>query len=274
MNIKLTIAYDGSRYLGWQRLKDSEKTIQGKLEDVLSKLLECAIEISGAGRTDAGVHAKGQVANFQVDETYLEEKICQSAGTWREHFKKELPSGKADEWLCSALQTYMNHYLPEDIVVLQAEVMPERFHSRLSATGKWYRYRIRNQKVSDVFSRKYVHHVTETLDIAAMQKAANILVGTQDFLPYSSLKKTKKSTVRTIRNISISQEDGEIIFDYVADGFLYNMVRIITGTLIEVGLHQRDEETLKDALQNKKRCLAGSLAPAKGLCLMQVFYDK
>lgn len=273
MNIKLTIAYDGSRYLGWQRLRDNEKTIQGKLEDVLSKLLEQPMEISGAGRTDGGVHAKGQIANFHVDERILQEKLNQNSGVWRENTKEEQEQMQSSVKLCNDLQIYMNHYLPEDIVILKVETVAERFHSRLNASRKWYRYRVRNHVISDVFSRKYVHHIPEKLDIEAMRKAAKVLVGTHDFLAFSALKKVKKSTVRTIYEISITEADGEVLFDYVADGFLYHMVRIITGTLIEVGLHKCDAEDVKNILQSRSRQFAGHLAPAKGLCLMQVFYE-
>ena len=200
------------------------------------------------------VHAMGQVANFHVDTDKTPEQIM----------------------------SYMNFYLPEDIAVVSIEEVGERFHSRLNAKGKTYCYRVLNTEVPHVFDRRYVHVVTETLDVGAMQKAASYLVGTHDFKAFTSTKKSKKSTVRTIDSIIIERVESpfpakqeqkeEIRFVYSGNGFLYHMVRIITGTLLEAGMHKRKPEELQDILAAGVRENAGELAPAKGLTLMEVRY--
>lgn len=245
MNYKLTIEYDGTRYEGWQRQQKTEQTIQGKIERVLSRMTGKETEIDGAGRTDAGVHAKGQTATVHLN-------------------------GFADK---DEILTYLNQYLPEDIGVTKVERVPERFHARLWATGKCYSYRIGTDSHKAVFDRKYRYALGEKLDVEAMRRAAADLVGTHDFKSFCGNPKMKKSTVRTITEIRIEESAHEVRLVYRGNGFLQYMVRILTGTLIEVGLHQRSADSMTVLLEQKKREMAGSTAPAPGLCLEEVYYN-
>ena len=246
MNYRLDIQYDGTRYEGWQRQKSTDNTIQGKIEDVLSKMIENPIEIHGAGRTDAGVHAKGQVANVHMETERSCEEIC----------------------------AYLNRYLPEDIEILEVSQVPERFHSRLLARKKIYQYRIATGYHKNVFERKYQYTLHEELDVAAMRKAAKSLTGTHDFKSFCANKKMKKSTVRTIASIGIEEKKQELLLTFTGDGFLYNMVRILTGTLIEVGRREKDFEEMAKILEARNRQEAGFTAPASGLTLLKVEYEK
>ena len=243
MNYRMEIQYDGTRYHGWQRL-DKFETVQGKIEDVLSRLFEHKIEIQGAGRTDAGVHAKGQVANFKVNCEKNEKEILE----------------------------YLNKYLPEDIAVTKISTQDERFHSRLLTKGKVYRYRILNSEIPDVFNRKYVYQISEELNIDEMEKATQFFVGKHNFKAFCSNKHLKKSAVREIYSIDIEKQNNEILITFYGNGFLYNMVRIITGTLIEIGLGKRKAEEIPDIISSQNREMAGETAPARGLCLMKVMY--
>ena len=166
----------------------------------------------------------------------------------------------------------MNRYLPEDIAVVSAEEAPERFHARLNAKGKVYRYSLRLGSVPDVFRRKYSYRVEESLDIPAMERAAAYLVGSHDFRSFCSNKRYKKSTVRTLHSVDIALEGSDMSITYRGDGFLYNMVRILTGTLLEVGLGQRSAEEMPEILAALDRARAGKTAPAQGLCLVEVEY--
>ena len=246
-NIKLVLEYDGSRYDGWQKQGNTDNTIQGKLEAILGKWTGEETEIHGSGRTDAGVHARGQVANFHIDG-----KICRSGKEARE---------------------YLNRYLPEDIRVLAAEEMPERFHSRLNAVRKTYSYTVETAERKSVFDRKYVYGLGETLNMEAMQKAAAELIGEHDFKSFCSNKKMKKSTVRRLDSIEIRKEGSKVVFVYTGNGFLYNMVRILTGTLLEVGLGKRKPEDMKRILEALDREAAGMTAPPEGLFLERVEYE-
>ncbi|MEL7566143.1 MAG: tRNA pseudouridine(38-40) synthase TruA [Dehalobacterium sp.] len=243
-NIKLVIEYDGNRYRGWQRLKDSDQTIQGKLERVISEMIGSPIEIVGSGRTDAGVHARGQVANF--------------------HTKSEMP--------IKEIHQYINHYLPQDIVVKEITEIEERFHSRYHAKWKKYVYRIWNHWIPSPFQRKYSYHLPEKLNIGLMQEAAKKLVGTHDFLGFSSVKKTNKTTIRTIQEISIVKEGNMVEFSFIGDGFLYNMVRIIMGSLVEIGLKEKEISYIDEILKGKTRSIAGMTLPPQGLFLEEVYY--
>ncbi len=253
-NFKMVLQYEGTRYQGWQRQESTENTIQGKLEALLTKMTGQKTEVQGSGRTDAGVHAMGQVANFHGDVAMSAREIME----------------------------YMNMYLPEDIAVIALEEAPERFHSRLNAKGKTYCYRVVNDSVPHVFDRRYVYAIKEQLDMNAMERAAAYLLGTHDFKAFTSNKKSKKSTIRTLDEIriertasmSMGMEKGadEIRFWYSGNGFLYHMVRIITGTLLEVGMHQRKPEEIAEILAGGRREDAGGLVPAKGLTLMEVRY--
>lgn len=244
-NFKIILQYDGTRYQGWQRQVSTENTIQGKLETLLSKMCETAVEIQGAGRTDAGVHAYGQVANFHIDTDKTPKEIMD----------------------------HMNSYLPEDISVIDCEEVPERFHARLRAKGKIYQYCIWNSEKKPVFRRKYVHQVPKTLDIEAMRQAADLLIGTHDYQSFTSAKRGKKSTVRTVDSIDIVRKGEELVFTFQGNGFLYHMVRIMMGTLIETGLGIRKPEEIPMVLEAKDRSKAGHLIPGNGLTLVKVLYE-
>lgn len=244
-NYRITIQYDGTRYRGWQTLSSTDETIQGKLADVLSKMAGEDVAVIGSGRTDAGVHARGQVANF-----YL-----------------------SDVWDAAEIQDYLNRYLPEDIAVIQTEKTDERFHSRYQAKSKTYLYRIHTGRIPEVFERKYVYDYQIPLDAERMKKAAGFLIGTHDFRSFCGNKKMKKSTVRTIYNICMEESRQELRIFYTGDGFLQNMVRILTGTLIEIGDGRREPEEITEILEAKDRARAGYTAPACGLTLLEVGYE-
>ncbi|GEK91116.1 tRNA pseudouridine(38-40) synthase TruA [Alkalibacterium kapii] len=244
-NIKMTIEYDGYRYLGWQRLGDSPKTIQGKIEHVLSQLLGTEIEIVGSGRTDAGTHARGQIANFKTES----------------------------DMDLSDIQEVLIKNLPQDIIVKKLEEVPERFHSRYHAKGKQYSYYIWNQDIPSAFERNYSFHYPENLDIEKMQRAAEKLTGRHDFLGFSALRKSKKSTVRTLEKISIEQEGDLLHFTFVGEGFLHKMVRILTGTLLEIGTGTLELDDIEVVFKSGKRRDAGMTVPAQGLFLDEVYYD-
>lgn len=244
-NYKLTISYDGSKYNGFQRQsKHPEKTIQGKLENVLSKLFEEDIQIIGSGRTDAGVHAKGQVCNFHT-HTFIEfEQIFE----------------------------YLRAYLPQDIAVIDLSMASERFHARYNVVAKRYAYTIDNGFFPDPFTLKYAYHVPDKLNLDALKEATTLLIGEHDFQAFTSLKSKTKSTIRTIKSIDIKEEGSKIILTYEGNGFLQHMVRILTGTLVEVGLGMREASSITDLLEGKMRSATGHKAPANGLCLEKVFY--
>ncbi|HIS55085.1 MAG TPA: tRNA pseudouridine(38-40) synthase TruA [Candidatus Fimimorpha excrementavium] len=245
-NIKFVLQYEGTRYDGWQKQGNTENTIQGKLEAVLSRLDGREVEVHGSGRTDAGVHAYGQTANAKLETEKSAEEI----------------------------KEYVNAYLPKDIAVVDAREVSMRFHSRLLAVSKTYRYRIRTGKDREVFSRNFVWHLGKPLDLSAMRMAAEKLVGTHDFLPFSSMKKGKKSTVRTIESITVEQVGEEVHLTFTGDGFLYHMVRILAGTLAEIGLGERSPQEIPEIFDARDRKKAGQMAPAQGLALMQVVYEK
>ena len=242
-NIRLDLCYEGTRYRGWQRLPGRDDTIQGKLEATLSRILGETIEISGSGRTDAGVHARGQVANFHCESAMPVEEIL--------------------------LQ--LRKYLPEDIGVIACKECSPRFHARLNALEKTYRYRIHNSEAPCVFDRRYVAIMPEKLDFVAMQNAADLLCGEHDFSAFCGNPKFKKSTVRFIRSAVVEQVGEEVHITFTGNGFIHNQVRIMVGTLVEVGRGARRAESVS-ALFGEKRAEAGFLAPAQGLCLMEVRY--
>ncbi len=243
-NIKLTIEYDGKRYLGWQRLGDSEKTIQEKVEGVIKLLTGEEIEIVGSGRTDAGTHARGQVANFKTTH------------------QMSLPE----------MQQFFNRYLPQDIVVNKIEEVSERFHARYHAKGKQYSYYVWNNAIPSVFARNTSFHCPQPLDLEKMQQAAEKLIGTHDFIGFSALKKSKKSTVRTIDEITITPEGDLLRFTFKGNGFLHKMVRILTGTLIAIGDGTLPPEVIDQVLADKVRQEAGETVPSHGLFLDEVYY--
>ncbi|MEE1327539.1 MAG: tRNA pseudouridine(38-40) synthase TruA, partial [Oscillospiraceae bacterium] len=234
---------DGTRYRGWQRLAGADNTIQGKIEQCLSKILGEEIEISGSGRTDAGVHAQGQVANFHCEST--------------------MPAGQILENL--------RRYLPEDIGIYSCKDCSPRFHARLNAKEKTYCYRIWNSDSPCVFQRRFVAIMPERLDVDAMKVAAQQLCGEHDFSAFCGNPKFKKSTVRYIRDIRLERDGDELKIYFTGNGFIHNQVRIMVGTLVEVGRGERTAESIPD-LFGGKRADAGFLAPAQGLCLMEVIY--
>ena len=242
-NIRLKICYDGTRYKGWQRLTGVDNTIQGKLEQTLTRILGEEIEISGSGRTDAGAHAVGQVANF--------------------HCESNLP--------CEDILSQLRRYLPEDIGIDSCQEAALRFHARLNCKTKTYRYRIWNSEKPCVFDRRYVYILPDALDMAQMEQAAQYLRGEHDFSAFCANKQMKKSTVRRVDSICMERKGEELIFTVTGNGFLYNMVRIMVGTLIEVGLHQREASSIPGLFGAKREC-AGYLVPAQGLCLMEATY--
>lgn len=244
-NIRLTIQYEGSRFDGWQKQGNTQNTIQGKLESLLSIMCGEDIAIFGSGRTDAGVHAMAQIANFHTS--------CDMS--------------------CCDMMSYINKFLPQDCAVTAVAEVEPRFHSRLSARRKHYRYRVRTSNIPDVFSRKYVWELGQTLDLVAVSKAVDCLIGEHDFASFCDNKRMKKSTVRTIYDIKIGIDGDEIVFDFYGNGFLYHMVRLLVGTIIEVGLGNIPVTAVAE-LVGKSTCeYKAKLAPASGLVLVEVFYE-
>ena len=247
-NIRMTIQYDGSRYKGWQKqnIKGMDvSTIQGKIENVLSKMTGEEIQVIGCGRTDTGVHADKYIANFKTNS---EKKL-------------------------SDISKYLHEFLPEDISVISLRNVSDRFHSRLNAISKTYVYTIDNNRFANVFIKKYAYHVEGQLNIEKMKEASKYFIGTHDFKGFSGVKdKSKKSTVRTINYINITEKDNIIKIEYNGNGFLINMVRILSGTLINVGKGQIEPEDIKKMLQSKQRSELAVKAPAKGLCMKEVNY--
>ena len=243
-NYKLTLCYDGTRWKGWQKQGNTDQTIQGRLESVLSRLLEQPVEVAGSGRTDAGTHARMQVASFRADTELTPAEIL----------------------------TGLRRYLPEDIGAISLEEAPPRFHARLSCRGKTYVYRIWNSPEPNVFERKYLWFLEEALDVDAMRQASALLTGTHDYRAFCSLKRYKKSTVRTVESIEIETLGHELRLIFSGDGFLYNMVRILVGTLLAVGRGERRPEDMPEILRSLDRARAGETAPACGLCLTEIRY--
>ncbi len=241
---KLTTAYDGTRYQGWQRQSSTDRTIQGILEQAISAQIGFRAEIDGSGRTDAGVHASGQTASIvlpgEVEAGFFTERV--------------------------------NAALPPDIRILDACLVRNGFHARKSAVGKVYEYCVDTGEKPDVFTRRYTYHFPHRLDLEAMRKAAGYLTGYHEFAAYTD-KKEDISTNRTIYAIIVSGQGGRVQIKYDGTGFLYHMVRILTGTLLEVGTSMRTPESVLDALETKERSRAGFLAPARGLFLREVRYE-
>ena len=242
-NYKLTIAYDGSRYYGWEHQPD-KPTIQGKLEDVLCRMTDAPVDVIGAGRTDAGVHAKAMTASAVLDTELSPE----------------------------AIRDYMNRYLPDDICVREVRAASERFHARYKAVGKTYCYTCYVGALKPVFDRKYVLTLDGVPDVAAMQRAAALLVGEHDFKSFCGNPKMKKSTVRLVDSIEIVQKRDYLYLNFHGTGFLQNMVRILVGTLLEVGFGKRPAEQMPAILEARDRTQAGYTVPPQGLCLVKVDY--
>ena len=242
-NYKLLICYDGSRYSGWERKKDRD-TIQGKLENVLARLCGEPVVVNGAGRTDAGVHAKGMVANVVMDVTMEPHEI----------------------------RDYMNRYLPDDIAVEEVREASDRFHARYKAVGKLYCYTCYDGPSKPVFNRKYVTQLSYHPDLDQMRQSASYLEGTHDFKSFCGNSHMKKSTVRTVDKIEIIRKGSYIYLYFHGNGFLQNMVRILTGTLLETGRGKIRPEQMTEILEACDRQKAGPTAPPSGLCLVKVDY--
>ena len=243
-NFKLLLEYEGTRYQGWQKQENTENTIQGKLEALLCKMCGSKVEVQGSGRTDAGVHARGQVANAHMNTDMTTEEIL----------------------------AYMNQYLPKDIGVISVEEVSERFHSRLLVKEKTYCYQVINSSKPHIFDRRYSYAHPAPLNVEAMRAAAGRLVGTHDFAAFTKKKKGKKSTVRSIAEIRIEKEQDMLRLYFRGNGFLFHMVRILTGTLLEVGEGRRAPEEMDALLTCGNREQAGMLVPALGLTLLEVRY--
>lgn len=243
-NFKIVIEYDGSRYNGWQKQGNTKNTIEYKFLEILKKMTGKNVEIFASGRTDSGVHAKGQVANFKIDTNMSADEIF----------------------------NYINTYLPEDIRVLSCTEEEERFHSRLNAKKKTYMYRFYQGK-PPVFERKYVYSINESLDISAMKEASKHFIGKYDFKSFCTKQKMKKSTVREIYSLDIAEKDNEIDIIITGNGFLYNMVRIISGTLLAVGKGQLSADEISEIIKAQNREKAGETLPPLGLVLLSVDYS-
>lgn len=243
-NYKLKISYDGSRYFGWEHQPDRE-TIQGKIETVLARMVDKdMVDVIGAGRTDAGVHARSMIANVHLDTPMSPEEI----------------------------RDYANRYLPDDIVILEVREAADRFHARYKAVGKTYQYTCFDGPVKPVFDRKYYTPLDQELDVEAMQEAAHFLEGKHDYKSFCGNSRMKKSTVRIVDTITVRRRKGYVYLTFHGTGFLQNMVRIMSGTLIEVGLGRKRPEEVGEILEACDRKVAGPTAPAKGLCLLKVDY--
>lgn len=243
--VKLVIAYDGTRYHGWQ-LQPGEPTVEGYINKALSELLGEEIAVIGASRTDSGVHARGNVAVFDTESRIPAEKLCYA----------------------------INVRLPEDIRVQQSMEVEPDFHPRRVKSQKTYEYHILNRRIALPTERLYSEFIYYPLDIQAMQKATQYLVGEHDFRSFCSVKTQAESTVRRIYQLEAMQNGDNITISVTGSGFLYNMVRIIAGTLIEVGRGAYPPEQVKVILTGCNRSLAGPTAPAKGLVLVGIEYEE
>ncbi|MEN8077007.1 tRNA pseudouridine(38-40) synthase TruA [Clostridioides difficile] len=242
-NIKITLEYDGTNYYGWQKQKGM-KTIQGEIEEALFAVTKEVCEVTGSSRTDAGVHAKGFVANFKTNS--------------------KVPPNKFREAL--------NVKLPDDIVIIKSEKVDDEFHARYYAKGKTYEYSILNDDVPSALMRNQVYHYKYDLDIEAMKIAAKQFIGTHDFAAFKTQGSSVKGTIRTIFDVKVEKTEKIIKISVSGDGFLYNMVRIIVGTLINVGRGKTDPSSIVDIINKKDRTLAGDCVPPHGLLLKKVYY--
>ena len=244
-NVKLIMEYDGSCYAGWQR-QENAMTVQQQLEEALEKLCGEPIQVTGSGRTDSGVHARGQTANFMTSSTIPPDRFSFA----------------------------LNSVLPYDIRVSRSEEVSMDFHAQFSATGRKYRYSMIINPHGTAIGRQYYHHIIPPLDVQVMKKAATDFIGTHDYAAFMAAGSPVKSTIRTIYKSEIVQEDSLLHFMVIANGFLYNMVRIMAGTLIDMGKGKIEPEGIPKILASRNREKAGFTAPANGLTLEEVYYDK
>lgn len=242
-NIKLTIEYDGTNFSGWQVQKD-KRTIEQEIETALAKILKEEVKVIGSGRTDAGVHAMGQVANFTTDKSIKPEELLYA----------------------------LNTLLPFDIVVINVEDVEEDFNARITAKAKHYRYVINNAKFPSALNANREYHFKYFLDVECMQLAANDLKGKHDFKAFMAAGSTVKDTVREIYDISVNRLGSRVVIDVIGNGFLYNMVRIIVGTLLDVGSGRSDICVIKNMIETGDRNLGGRTVGPEGLYLVEVKY--
>lgn len=242
-NVRCEVAYDGSRFYGWQR-QDGFESVQGALEDALATLLDTVISVQGAGRTDTGVHALRQVAHFHVDTRLVDDRLRHA----------------------------LNAHLPEGVVVRRLETCADDFHARFHATGKRYLYLTLTTRFRPPFGRAFCNWVPWTLDRRAMEGAARALVGRHDFAAFGNAGSVRRTTVRTVRRVRLVARRERFAIVVEGDGFLYNMVRTIAGTLIDVGKGRMTVDEVSAALASRERERAGPTAPASGLYLARVFY--
>ena len=242
---KLTLAYDGTDYVGWQR-QAAGVSIQGLLEEALREFDDAEVAVAGAGRTDAGVHAIGQVASFTLDRTIEPATLVRA----------------------------LNHKLPPDVRARDAREMPEGFHARFDSRGKTYRYRIWNAAVSSVFQRRYAWHVPGRLDVRAMSEAARLVEGTHDFAAFQGQGSDAATTVRSVECFAVRESGSRIDCEIRGNGFLRHMVRALVGTLVEIGRGKRPPRWMADVIDSRSRTTAGQTAPAHGLFLVSVAYDR
>ncbi|WP_432667276.1 tRNA pseudouridine(38-40) synthase TruA [Wukongibacter baidiensis] len=242
-NIKLTIAYDGTNYSGWQR-QSNARTVQGEIEKKLRAITKQEIQIHGSGRTDAGVHALGQIASFTADLS--------------------IPINK--------FAFVLNNALPSDIVIKEVEEMDMDFHARYSAKGKKYIYKIYNEVIRNPLYANYSYFVSKDVNINRIIEASKYFIGEHDFKGFMSSGSNVKNTIRTIYNIDVYQKNEFVILEYKGNGFLYNMVRIITGSLLDVSSGKVKMENLDYIIKSKDRKNARHKAPAQGLYLAEVYY--
>lgn len=243
-NIKLTIEYDGKDFNGWQK-QPNKLNIQGNIEKVISEITKEEIELIGSGRTDAGVHAIGQVANFKTNSNIPIEKFAIA----------------------------INSRLKKSIIIKKAEEVPERFHSRYNCKKKTYRYIINNSDMGSAIYRNLEYNIKMPLNLENMKKASKYFEGEHDFSAFKASGTSSKSSVRTIYSADVKKENERIIIELTGNGFLYNMVRIISGTLVEVGLGKIRPEEIKDIIDSKNRQIAGKTLPPYGLYLVEVNYN-
>ncbi len=278
-NYRLKIVYDGTRYAGWEH-QPGQETIQGKLEQVLARMCsldmkpgdfmkpDTPIKLIAAGRTDAGVHARGMIASIAFDAP------AYRTGSWeRRQDHSDGRNNQHRKMTCQEMQDYLNHYLPDDISIAGFKEAAPRFHARYKAVGKTYQYTAFDGRVKPVFNRRYYTPLEQELDVASMQRAAEYLLGEHDFKSFCGNSRMKKSTVRTVDRIEIRRSKGYVYFTFHGTGFLQNMVRILVGTLMEVGWHRMNPQDMEKVLEAKDRRAAGPTAPARGLCLIRVDYD-
>lgn len=242
-NLRIVVEYDGTRYFGWQ-VQAGKPTVQAELERAVEEIVGKPTTVIGSGRTDAGVHAVGQVANFRTTS--------------------RVP--------CSKWPLALNAHLPEDVRVQRCDEVAEDFHSQFGAKRKTYAYTILNREAPSALERHYTHLMRRPLDVAAMAEAAKHLVGTHDFRAFGSEMGDKEKTVRTVERAVVERRGDKVVFEFTGNGFLYNQVRAMVGTVLEVGLGKRPPAWVREVLEARDRTKAGANVPAKGLCLVSVEY--